>query len=241
MGNRTLATVFLFVFTVTASAAEVRLRSSAACTAPIVRLADVAEVFSDDARIAAALAEIPLCPAPAAGSQRSLSQHEVRQLLTFSGVETSAALVTGSETVTVIAEAASSALAAKRRLVATGIRQAVFATDVETTDKRPPARAAARLPIAASPDIKEPSSPPLVDRGATVTVQARAAGVTITTSGKAVEAGGAGEAVLVELADTKQRVLARVTGPQAVEVTVGSGGASTAPSRPAVAANAANP
>ena len=49
--------------------------------------------------------------------------------------------------------------------------------------------------------------------------------IRITTSGKALEAGTAGEAIGVELADNKQRVLARITGPQMVEVS--SEGAAT--------------
>ena len=63
------------------------------------------------------------------------------------------------------------------------------------------------------------SSPPVVEKGAIVTVSARAAGVKITTSGKALDDGSTGESIGVELADSKQRVLARVSGPQTVEMT----------------------
>src|SRR5689334_17231999 len=83
-----------------APAAEVRLRSSAVCTSSIIRLADVAEIFAEDRRLAQALAETPLCPAPQAGHPRSLSQHQLRQILLLSGVEKSVA-VTGSEAVSV--------------------------------------------------------------------------------------------------------------------------------------------
>src|SRR5436190_2966981 len=194
--------------------AEVRLRSLAACTATIVRLADVAEVFADDARMAESLAEIPLCPAPAAGSQQSLSQDDVRQLLALSGVERKTTQVTGSETVTVTTEPTSRSTAGARRpLVATGIRQAAFEVDVEI-HRKPQMRSAVKPQFAPTSDMKEPAPPAVVERGALVTVCARTARVRITTSGKALAAGSTGDTVGVELADTKQRVLARVTGPQ---------------------------
>jgi flagella basal body P-ring formation protein FlgA len=198
-------------------AAEVRLRSSAACNSTVVRVADIAEVFGDDDRVTAALSDIPLCPAPAVGGQRSLSQQEVQQLLALSGVDRAAAQVTGSETVQVLSEAQiGSPPLARRRMIAGGVRQAVFEADSATSRKQPHAP----KPVAApAPETKQPAVA-LVARGSTVTVHARAAGVTVTTSGKAIEAGAAGEAINVELADTRQRVLARVTGPQRVELAV---------------------
>src|SRR6476619_4387977 len=118
--------IVLVLVAMAAPAAEVRLRSSAACRAPVVRLADVAEVFADDQRLATALAEIPLCPAPAAGKQRFLSQQDVRQLLVLSGVDSDAARVTGSDTVSVTSDGATSASLPKRPSVADGVRQAAF-------------------------------------------------------------------------------------------------------------------
>jgi len=201
-----------------ASSAEVRLRSSAACTASVVRLADVAEVFAAEARIAESLAEIPLCPAPAAGSQRSFSQDDVRQLLALSGVERKTVQVTGSEAVTVTTDAASrSATGTRRPIVATGIRQTAFEVDADV-QKKPQPRSTPKPQDPPTSDAKKSAAPPVVERGAIVTVSARTAGVRITTSGKALEPGSTGDTVGVELVDTKQRVLARVTGPQAVEV-----------------------
>jgi len=212
------ATVCIAIFG-NAAAAEVRLRSSAACAAAVVRVADVAEIFSNETRIAAALAEIPLCPAPAAGSQRSLSQDEVRRLLELSGVELGTALVTGSEAVTVTTESAAGSTAfSKRPLVATGVRQAVFETESDG-NRKPKASLTSKLPSMTPAEIKPPAAAPLVARGAVLTVNARTAGVRITTSGKALEAGSTGETIGVELADSKQRVLGRVIGPQVVEVT----------------------
>jgi flagella basal body P-ring formation protein FlgA len=234
-----VAIFFTILASEAALSAEVRLRSSAACTTMIVRLADVAEVFADDARMAESLAEIPLCPAPAAGSQRALSQDDVRQLLALSGVERKTAQVTGSETVTVTTESTSRFTAGARRpLVAAGIRQAAFEIDAEIS-RKPQTRSAVKPQNAPTPDMQLPAAPRVVERGAIVTVCARTAGVRITTSGKALEAGSTGDTVGIELADTKQRVLARVTGPQAVEVTDGSTSES-APPRQSPAAAAAN-
>jgi flagella basal body P-ring formation protein FlgA len=199
------------------AAAEVRLRSSAVAAGAVVRLADVAEITSQDPALGEALGEIPLCPAPAAGRERSLHQYELRQLLAVSGVEPGQATVTGSEAVRITFQAADQAVARiKRPLAAAGVRQAAFESIAEpvnsATVNRPPAR-----PV--EPARVDTKDAVLVERGAVVTVQARVAGVRITTSGKALDEGAAGATIGVELADTKQRVLAQVTGSQKVEVT----------------------
>jgi flagella basal body P-ring formation protein FlgA len=210
--------ILLTLGVLTASAAEVRLRSAVGCTAAVVRVADVAEVFAEDARMAEALSEITLCPAPAAGAQRLLSQAEVREFLAVSGVDRKTANVTGSEIVTVTAEGISrSAATGKRPIVAAGVRQAAFEADVEA-NRKPPLRAVAKSQVPTTSENKEQRSPPVVEKGAIVTVSARAAGIKVTTSGKALDDGSTGETIGVELADSKQRVLARVSGPQAVEV-----------------------
>ena len=222
---RISAAAFLSIlaFAPAALAVEVRLRSTAAAAAAVVRLADVAEILGDDAHVAAALATVSVCPAPSPGSQRILTQHDVRQLLALSGVERGDVSVTGSESVTVTAESSQvSKSLGKRPLVASGVQQALFAAAADS--RRQPLKTHAAKPIAAPPADPKPAAAalPLVDRGAVVTVQARAAGVRITTSGKALDAGVAGDTISVELADNKQRVLAQVIGPQVVEVSTGS-------------------
>jgi flagella basal body P-ring formation protein FlgA len=208
-------------FASVASSAEVRLRSSAVCTGSIVRLADVAEVFADDRRLAQALAETPLCPAPQGGHPRSLSQHDLRQILLVSGVEKSVA-VTGSEAVSISSESAGHASTLpKRSIVASGVRQAAFEAEAETNQKAP-SRAKPRQPSPPVDDDKPSSSAPLIDKGAIVAVHALAAGIRISTSGKALEAGASGETIPVELADTKQRVQARIVGPGTVEIAASS-------------------
>src|SRR5437867_3836780 len=124
----------------TAIGAEVRLRSAAACGTAVVRLADVAEVFGADARIGDALSDITLCPAPMPGTQKTLSQAEVRELLALSGVDRKSATVTGSETVTITADSHQRATpGGKRPMVATGVRQAMFESDAEVS-RRPVGR-----------------------------------------------------------------------------------------------------
>ncbi len=214
-----VSTIVMLIGTMSLAAAEIRLRSAAGCSAAVVRVVDVAEVFADDARVASALSEITLCPAPAPGGNRTLSQAEVQQLLALSGVDRKTANVTGSESVTVTTEGASrSATGAKRPLVATGVRQATFEAESEA-NRRPAAQKTVRPQIATTPEDKTEKSPPVIEKGAIVTVSARAGGVKITTSGKALDDGATGDAISVELTDGKQRVLAKVSGPQLVEVT----------------------
>jgi flagella basal body P-ring formation protein FlgA len=196
------------------SAVEIRLRSTATSGSSIVRLADVAEVIGEP-QVASALTDVPLCPAPAAGQERKLSQEDVRQLLTLSGLERSDCVVTGSDFVALTGSSrAASGLPTRRPLIASGVRQAVFEADINA--KQRPQRAKPMPPVIEPP---APAAVPLVERNATVSVSARTAGVRISTSGKALEAGKAGDTINVELADSKQRILATITGPQAVEVT----------------------
>jgi flagella basal body P-ring formation protein FlgA len=199
-----------------AAAVEVRLRSSVVCPAPVVRLADVAEVRGgENPEFSDALSSVVLCPAPAPGSTQSLSQHQVRQLLTLSGVEASRLLVTGSEAVELLAETLPTP--SRRAILPAGaIRQALFTVEEAENRRLSPTRpAAAPQPLKPKAD---PLTPRLVQRGATVSVTTRRPGIRVTTSGKALDPGAAGEMIHVELADSRERVLARVVSPHAVEV-----------------------
>jgi flagella basal body P-ring formation protein FlgA len=201
-----------------AGGAEVRLRSAAACGTTVVRVADVAEVFSDDARAADALSDIPLCPAPMLAGHKTLSQSDVRELLAQSGVDRKSAIVTGSESVTITSDAHHRATpAGKRPMIASGVRQATFEAEVEA-NRKPAARTLAKARPSSNSDDIQPRESPVIDQGAVVTVCASAAGIKVTTSGKALDDGATGDTISVELTDGKQRVLARVKGPQVVEV-----------------------
>jgi hypothetical protein len=199
-------------------AAEVRLRSAAVCSGSIARVADVAEVSGPDHRVADALAEIPLCPAPAAGQSRVLSQEDIRQLLALSGVERKTATVTGSESVTISRDGSPrTSPTTKQPLVAGGIRQAVFEVESAPTVKpRTVQPAAFQRPD--SDEMKPIKEAPLVEKGARLTVHASAAGVRITAAGKAIDSGSIGESIGVELIDTKQKVVGRIVAPQTVEI-----------------------
>lgn len=212
-----LALLSIAALAITADpAAEVRLRSTATCTSSIVRLADVADIVSSDSHLAQALAEVPLCPAPAAGSERSLNQQAVRELLATSGVERNCCRLTGSESVTLMHGPAMIATHGRFPVVASGVRQALFMPEAPAKQSLPSKSTTPSAPRAVHE--KPATAAVLVERGSVVSVVAKAAGVRITSSGKALAAGSEGEAVHVELADTKQRILAYVTGPQAVEI-----------------------
>jgi hypothetical protein len=78
--------------------------------------------------------------------------------------------------------------------------------------------ASAIKPAAATSTLPKP--PRLVERNALCTVHARTGGIRVTTQGKALQAGALGETISIEMAETKERVLARITGSQIVEVAV---------------------
>lgn len=209
-------------------ATEVRLRSQTRCASAVVRLGDVAEILSDDVHLAEILADIPLRPAPAAGAVHTVSRQEVRQLLLLSGVAPAGLDLTGSDQVAIQHAPGVGPIAPRRGLVAEGVRQAALEKEpgpergVQQADVRLAARPRPVPPRSAAPDAAPgPDDRPLVERGAQVSVVARTAGIRITTAGKALEAGKAGQQIQVELEDSKQRVLARVVGWQAVEVAVG--------------------
>jgi flagella basal body P-ring formation protein FlgA len=208
--------VLIFVVALAAgplSAAEVRLRSSAVCPAPVVRLADIADIRGADQAQNEALGCVALCPAPAAGDNQALSQQQVRQLLVLSGFEPSEIIITGNETVELLTSSAPGAGPAAR---APGtVRQAAFSSSRSTAED------AAGDPIVTPRTLAPPRSAAglkMVQKGAIVTVSARRPGIRVTTSGKALEAGAAGDTIHVELGDSRERILARVVGPQSVEI-----------------------
>jgi hypothetical protein len=186
-------------------------------------VADIAEVSASDYRLAQSLAELPLCPAPASGRQRLFTQDDVRQLLELSGVEKKSVTITGSETVTISAgDLQHTGVPAKQPLIASGVRQATFEAPLTTVapaakPRTTPINTASQM--SSTEESKSTATTPLIEKGRGLTVLARSAGVQITTSGKAIDAGSLGDMIPVELADNKQRVVARVTGPQTVELT----------------------
>lgn len=221
VGMCAIVSVAVVALAVRVDAAEVRLRSSAVCAGSVVRLADVAEVHASDPELASALSEVPLCAAPAKGSQRQFTQHDVRQLLALSGVSAAAVQVTGSDTVTLLTESSGVAATKRQRPAFAAHRQAAFEVNVpgsESLVRQPAFRPVQQTGVTA----EESKLLRLVERGALCTVHARTAGIRVTTQGKALQAGALGETISIEMAETKERVLGRITGSQIVEVGVGS-------------------
>jgi hypothetical protein len=213
----------------------VRLRALARCPGPIVRLGDVAELSGADAAPGAVpLAQIPLCPTPPAGSPRTLSLAQVRELLATSGCDLAGIVLSGSSEVVVeSATGQATSPPAARGMAARhdrAVQRAVYIENQPAAAVTPLAGPAAPQPAVSaagpSPASKTAALPRLVERGAIVTVHARRPGVEITAPGKTLGPAALGETVSVELEETRQRLLARVVGPQDVEVVA------AAPSRP---------
>jgi Chaperone for flagella basal body P-ring formation len=204
MKSEIVLSILLCFLAAAAQGAEVRLHSLASCSRAVVRLADIAEVESDDPLVQGELAAIPLFPAPPAGGSRQLDRHQVRQLLAISGMDTAAIAITGSESVVI--ESASQ-VAAVRPIQRSG-PSAVRLASLEITDP------ASKPKVTAT----EQPLPPLVKKGEIVTVHSRAAGVRVTMSGKALGDGALGSEIAVELDDKRTKIQGRVAGAQTVEV-----------------------
>ena len=67
-------------------AAEIHLRPQCSPHSAVVRLGDLADIYSGDTRETAALAAVELFPAPVAGQQRFLRVQELQDLLMLRGV-----------------------------------------------------------------------------------------------------------------------------------------------------------
>jgi flagella basal body P-ring formation protein FlgA len=65
-------------------------------------------------------------------------------------------------------------------------------------------------------------SPRLVHRGDLVTIRSIAPGIVVTARGRATQEGGHGDLITIELAESREKILARVSDRQAVEVYAGS-------------------
>lgn len=196
---------------VTAQAIEVRLRSSIATSAPIVRLADIAEINAADGEDTAWVANVMVCAAPSRSQDRTFTQQQVRQLLALSDVEMSRILVTGSEQV-VIHGGEETQLPVKRQLTARPVKTASF------VEPSPAPSGAVAKPAAVESSIDRSSATAGVQRGAAVSVHSNRPGIRIVTSGKALQAGQPGETISIELADSREKTWARVVGPKTVEI-----------------------
>ena len=189
-----------------AGGAELRLRSSVLCSTAVVRLGDLAEIAADEPPAAEQLAKVALFPAPRAGGSRQLDRNQVQQLLAISGIDLEGVQITGSDFVVVQSSNSKPAAESVKR---GGAKSAVR-----------PASHEALAPPTTSPKVAAPAPEPLplVERGDSVTIHSKAAGVRVTISGKALRQGALGDEVEIELADKKQKVLGRITGPRQIEI-----------------------
>jgi hypothetical protein len=199
---------FLFVTIVVATAAvqagEIRLREHAEAAGPLVRLGDVADIAAETTADGQSLADLALFPAPAGGKTRLLKRQELVELLVLCDVELKGWEFAGAEVVEIRGATTISRTIVRPALHLIPSRSQVV-HEVKPADK----------PAAG---VKPEAVPPLVTRNGAVTVHSLAAGIRITTAGKSLADAGKGQAVLVELADSREKVLAQVVGPQIVEI-----------------------
>lgn len=196
--------ITIVVATAATQAGEIRLNEHAEAAGPLVRLGDVAEIAAETTADGESLADLALFPAPAGGRSRLLKRQELVELLALCDVELKGWEFSGADVVEIRG-----------------------GTSITRTIVRPalhliPARSQVvhEVKSAAKPaaETKTEAIPPLVNRNGAVTVHSLAAGIRITTAGKSLADAAKGQAVLVELADSREKVLAQVVGPQMVEI-----------------------
>jgi flagellar basal body P-ring formation protein FlgA len=101
---QTLVAVGALNCAATATAAiEVNLRERVTLNSSVVRLADVARIAAADESQGRRLAELPLMPSPAPGTERFLQQREVADLLSAHGIDGSELRFGGAAQVAIVA------------------------------------------------------------------------------------------------------------------------------------------
>ena len=188
-----------------AGAVEVRLKDEAHCAGSLVCLGDIAELVPQPADGASSLAHLALFPAPSAVKPKQLRRQELIELLALCEVDVRALEFTGAESVVI-----RSGPATERTI----IRPALHLIPASSYVQKSPAYLDPRAAAAAKPTDEAQ----LVRRNTAVTIHSIWPGVKVTASGKSMADGALGESVLVEQANSKQRVLAKVVGPQTVEL-----------------------
>lgn len=86
-----------------AAAAEVRLRSECRAVAAVVRLGDLADISSSDPQEAAALGQLELFAAPAAGRRRHVTARDIHEALALAGHDLRKVRLTGAANICVAA------------------------------------------------------------------------------------------------------------------------------------------
>ena len=229
-------------------AAEIQFKAQADVRGSLVLLGDVAQIRDSDGLPVEALNRIELFPAPARGRIKTVRDVEIRQLLQLHGIRTADHRFSGSESIrigpvnikvpaTTPVSATQTAEMERRMVVAKqsiAMGTVIRAVDLEL--KVPEWNAANASPAidlndvigrevsrnyAAGQviDMRSLRKPLLVRRGDAVTVVARAAGVRVRTTAKALADGSVGDLLFVESTDRKRdKYSAIVTGSREVEV-----------------------
>ena len=102
-----LWTTLVIVLGLSADAAEVKLKRQGYAEGPLVLLADVADIESDDPQEKAALARLRLFPAPGQGHWRTVARQKIRELLELYSVDMAKCRLTGPRLVKITARDAS--------------------------------------------------------------------------------------------------------------------------------------
>jgi len=204
-----VVTVTFVVACATSAAVEIRLKNEVHCPGPLVRLGDIAELDMPTTAESPALADLALFPVPAAGKSRELKRQELQQLLALCEIDPRDVQLAGAETVIIRAGSAE-----QKTIIRPALHLIPATAYIKTGSAQPSERPAATS--------KSDPLPRLVQRNQVVTIHSLWPGVKVTASGKALADGTLGEAVLIEQADSRERVLAKVIGPQTVEVRPGT-------------------
>jgi hypothetical protein len=198
-------------------AAEIHLLPNGETRGEWVRLADIADVESDEESEANTLRETRLCPAPQAGSSRTLSVVEIRELLARQEVNVAEHRIYGASRTVVSASGETPPAESEEPRPLTAPRGA---KQIRQASRRPAAQQ--RQVAQASAESEEPAEI-LVMRNDAVSLVVRAAGVKISTSAIALADGAEGELIEVRSAtDRRKLFLARVVGHQRVEIQTGA-------------------
>jgi Chaperone for flagella basal body P-ring formation len=193
----------------TSAAVEIRLKDEAHCPGPLVRLGDIADFNMPTSAELPALADLALFPAPSTGKPRELKRQELQQLLALCEIDPRDVQLIGAEMVVIRAGSAE-----QKTIIRPALHLIPATAYIKSGSAQP-----SETPV---PSSKSERLPRLVQRNQVVTIHSLWPGVKVTASGKALADGTLGEAVLIEQADSRERVLAKVIGPQTVEVRPGT-------------------
>ena len=245
-----------------ADATELNLKPQVTSGGGLVLLSDVATVTCEDEELRSRLEQVELFPAPAAGRSRTMRIRELYELLTLQGFDVSTLQVSGATATrvlpaprsspakiepapTVPAEPTPAVLVATRALQPGDVlREADVELRPLPTTPRGTTTATRTADVVGQEvqraiadgdpiDLRNLRRPLLVQRGELIRIRARAAGVQVTTTAKALEPGAIGDLILVQSLENNAKYSAHVTGSQQADVYASGYVVSSPPDNPA--------